>query len=145
MKKRTTSSRIKELARLCHRYGVVILYAFGSLGEEAKYFLDGKVDTLVREGKDLDLGVKIEKSRKLSIKKKVEITGELETFFKATRVDLVVIREADPFVAANVIRGERLYCRDEFLADEYELYILRRAGDLAPLERERMAIILENR
>ena len=142
---RKTSSKIKEIARLCRRYGVVILYAFGSLGGEAKYFLDGKVDTLVREGKDLDLGVKIEKSRKLSIKKKVEITGELETFFKATRVDLVVIREADPFVAANVIRGERLYCRDEFLADEYELYILRRAGDLAPLERERMAIILENR
>jgi hypothetical protein len=26
--------------------------------------------------------------------------------------------------------------------DEYDLYILRRAGDLAPLERERKALIL---
>ena len=40
------------------------------------------------------------------------------------------------------MRGERLYARDAYWADEYELYVLRRAGDLAPLERERMAMIL---
>jgi hypothetical protein len=35
-----------------------------------------------------------------------------------------------------------LYARDEDDADEYDLYVLRRAGDLAPLERERIALIL---
>ena len=29
---------------------------------------------------------------------------------------------------------------DEYEADEYELYILRRAGDLAPLEKERISL-----
>jgi hypothetical protein len=58
------------------------------------------------------------------------------------RVDLVVLQEADPFLAVEIIRGERLYVRDEYEADEYDLYILRRAGDLAPLERERQALIL---
>jgi hypothetical protein len=50
---------------------------------------------------------------------------------------------ADPFLAAEIVRGERLYARDACEADEYDLYVLRRAGDLAPFERERMALILE--
>ena len=45
-------------------------------------------------------------------------------------------------MAVEVIRGERLYAADEHEADEYELYILRRAGDLLPLERERQALVL---
>jgi hypothetical protein len=53
-----------------------------------------------------------------------------------------VLPEADPFVAAEVIRGERLFADDEDAADEYDLYVLRRAGDLAPFERERIEMIL---
>ena len=75
----------------------------------------------------------------------MELSQELEDFFNVPRVDLLVIPEVDPFVAANIIRGERLYCRDQYLADEYELFILRRAGDLLPLERERLALIMEER
>jgi hypothetical protein len=66
----------------------------------------------------------------------------LEDLFGVARVDLVILREADPFLAANIVRGERLYALDPYAADEYDLYVLRRAGDLAPLERERMALIL---
>ncbi|MEJ2560682.1 MAG: hypothetical protein P8186_31555, partial [Anaerolineae bacterium] len=66
----------------------------------------------------------------------------LEDLFAVGRVDLIFLPEADPFLAANVIRGERLYARDEYEADEYDLYVLRRAGDLIPLERERMALVL---
>jgi hypothetical protein len=57
-------------------------------------------------------------------------------------VDLVFLSEANPFVAAEIIRGQRLFAGDSHEADEYELYVLRRAGDLAPLERERMARVL---
>jgi hypothetical protein len=66
-----------------------------------------------------------------------------EDLFSVARVDLLNIPEVDPFLAANIIRGERLYCRDEYEGDEYELYILRRAGDLAPFEKERIALIME--
>lgn len=58
------------------------------------------------------------------------------------RVDLVVIPEADPFLAAEVIRGELLYCSDPDDQAENELYILRRAGDLAHYKRERIQSIL---
>jgi hypothetical protein len=35
-----------------------------------------------------------------------------------------------------------LFAHDPYQADEYDLYVLRRAGDLAQLERERMSLIL---
>ena len=57
----------------------------------------------------------------------------------------MVIPEADPFLAANIVRGERILCKDEYEADEYDLYILRRAGDLVPLERERISLIMEDK
>jgi hypothetical protein len=67
---------------------------------------------------------------------------ELEDLLNAGRVDLITLGDADPFLSANVIRGERLFCNDHYAADEYELYILRRAGDLADFERERIDRIM---
>lgn len=58
------------------------------------------------------------------------------------RVDLALLDETDPFLALNIIRGARLYAKDNDAADNYELYIMRRAGDLAPFERQRMKMIL---
>jgi uncharacterized protein len=90
---------------------------------------------------DLDIGIL--PARPLDVHQKIALAIALEDFFDVNRVDLVVLPEADPFLAANVIRGERLYERDSYQADEYDLYILRRAGDLIPLERERQALIAE--
>lgn len=81
--------------------------------------------------------------RRLSIREKAELAVALENLLGADRVDLVLLAEADPFLAVNVIRGERLFCRDAYAADEYELYVLRRAGDLAGFERLRIERILD--
>jgi uncharacterized protein len=62
--------------------------------------------------------------------------------FGAARVDLVVLPEADAFLALDVIRGELIYCRDFDQQAEDELYILRKAGDLAYFEKERRKLIL---
>ncbi|MDD5558655.1 MAG: hypothetical protein PHV01_03175 [Candidatus Methylomirabilis sp.] len=55
------------------------------------------------------------------------MTVALEELLQCPRIDLVVLDEADPFVATEVIRGERLFARDQSIADEYDLYVLRRA------------------
>ena len=57
----------------------------------------------------------------------------------------MVIPEADPFLAAKIIRGERIYCRDQLQADEYDLYILRRGGDLILLEKERLSLVMKEK
>ncbi len=136
------NERERALEALCRRFDVVILYAFGSRGKEALAWLEGRLDELAPGSSDLDIGVKLRPSRRLSAAEKVELTLALEDLFGVGRVDLVVLDEADPFLAANVIRGERLYADDEGAADEYDLYVLRRAGDLAFLERKRQALVL---
>lgn len=129
------------LEALCRRFQVHILYAFGSRGREALAWLDGDGHGLPPGPSDLDIGVK--PAEPLDIRRKVELAIALEDLFAVNRVDLVVLPEADPFLAVNVIRGERLFADDSYLADEYDLYILRRAADLLPFERERQRRILE--
>ena len=134
--------RTSTLARLCQESRVDILYAFGSRAREVQEWLEGKRASLPAGPVDVDVGVKPAQGVRLSVHDKVRLTLALEDLLGVARVDLVSLSDADPFLAANVIRGERLYVRDSYEADEYELYVLRRAGDLAPLERERMALIL---
>jgi len=137
--------REEYLADLCYEYGIDILYAFGSRAKEVKSWLKEDLGDLPPSLSDIDIAIKPISGKYLDIKEKVQLTIALEDFFKVPRADLVVIPEADPFLAANIIRGERLFCRDPYRADNYELYILRRAGDLAPLERERLALIMEGK
>lgn len=139
MSSQVTNNRI-ELDGVCRRFGVQILYAFGSRRNEARAWLSESNTTLTTGGSDLDIGVK--PTERMDVRQKVELAIALEDLFGVERVDLVVLPEADPFLAANIIRGERLFADDRYLADEYDLYILRRAGDLAFLERERQALVL---
>jgi predicted nucleotidyltransferase len=136
------TEQAQGLARLCKDFAVDSLYVFGSRAREAKSWHDGLQPALTAGPQDVDVGVKPILGLKLSALQKARLALALEDLFGANRVDLVVLPEADPFLAANVVRGERLYAQDDYRADEFELYILRRAGDLAPLERERMALIL---
>jgi hypothetical protein len=118
------------------------VYAFGSRAEEIAGQVRGEDVAATSSDADVDLGVLLTRGCELGVKARVDLMQALEDLFGVTRADLVILREADPFLAANVVRGERLYAQDAYEADEYDLYVLRRAGDLAPLERERMALIL---
>ena len=137
------TERVEVLARLCRQFEIEILYAFGSRAREVTEWLTETRSRLPPAPPDVDIGVKVAPGNTLSVHEKVRLALTLEDLLGVTRVDLVCLSDADPFVAANIVRGVRLYARDTYQADEYELYILRRAGDLAPLERERMALILE--
>ena len=135
----------RELARISERYGLAAFYAFGSRAKEVAALIQLKSDSLVESNADIDIAVLPDFRNLLSAREKVEIVLELEDLFGVYRVDLVILPEADPFLAVNAIRGVRIYCNDDHRADEYDLYILRRAGDLIPLERERISIIMEEK
>ncbi len=133
--------RVAGVAGLCHRHGVAMAYAFGSRAREVRDWLDGDGAAALSGASDIDIGVRPIPGVRWGVDDKVRLAIALEDLFGGGRVDLVVLPEADPFVAAEIIRGERLFSRDEYEADEYDLYVLRRAGDLIPLERERLALI----
>jgi len=139
-----TPEKKKEIIKtLCDNYGIDILYAFGSRSREVADFILGEGANLISGSSDVDIGVKMVSGRKLEVKEKVFLSISLEDLLGVGRVDLVVLSEADPFLAAEIIRGERLFAMDDAGADEFELYILRRAGDLIPLERERESLIFK--
>lgn len=137
--------RIEALAQLCRQSEIDILYVFGNRAGEVKAWLEGVGSDLSPGLSDVDIGVKAAQGKVLRVHEKVLLALLLEDLLGVTRVDLVCLEEAGPFLAANVIRGERLYACDSYQADEYELYVMRRAGDLAPLERERLTLILEGK
>jgi len=139
------NSRNKKLKTIAQEFNLHIIYAFGSQAKEVYQWVKGNVQSLtIPFSSDVDIGVKPAPSKILSVKEKVAVSMKLEDLFSVYNIDLLVMPEVDPFLAANIVRGERLYCKDVYEADEYDLYILRRAGDLIPLERERMSLIMES-
>ncbi|MEW6743925.1 MAG: nucleotidyltransferase domain-containing protein [Planctomycetota bacterium] len=137
--------RTSRLAQLCRRYAIEVLYVFGSRAAETKAWFDGKTESLAGGRSDIDISAKKAPGAPFPVEEKVELALALEDLTGAATVDLGDLSQADPFLAADIIRGERLYARDPYQADEYELYVLRRAGDFAPLERERRELALRKR
>jgi predicted nucleotidyltransferase len=88
---------------------------------------------------DIDVGVLF--STKVPLEELVRIEGLLDEPIPYP-VDVVDVRRAGPFVALDVIRGDRFFCRDEVAADEFDLFVLRRAGDLEYYERQRREAFL---
>lgn len=136
-------TRLNRIQQACKEFKVNALYVFGSRSVEIFQAVQNDRLDFPYSQSDLDIGVLAHSA--LSVDEKVNLTLALEDIFDVTRVDLVLLQEADAFLAANIIRGERIYAEDTYLADEYELFVLRRAGDLIELERERMAMILQER
>ncbi len=131
-----------DLADICRRYGVVSLYAFGSRASEVRELLDNEREQLERTPSDLDIAVMPGAGADFGARARVRLSAEIEDLLRVPRVDLVVLSEASPFLAVDAIRGELLYCDDPDRQAHEELYILRRAGDLAYFEDERLAGIL---
>ena len=132
----------EQLLEICDRNGLDLVYSFGSRGRELKDYLNGFAALDKNNLSDVDIGVRLSTTRAtMSVREKVQVAAEMEELLGVERVDLVILQEADPFLSANIVRGERIFSRDPYMADEYELYILRRAGDLAPLEHERLSMV----
>jgi predicted nucleotidyltransferase len=108
---------------------IVALYLFGSRGRHEE-----------TEHSDADVGVLFRQEETLRELLLLEDAFEQRL---GLPVDLIDVGRASAFLALDVIRGERFYCIDPDGCDEFELYVMRRAGDLAPFERERRRLLLQ--
>jgi predicted nucleotidyltransferase len=138
----TPDHRTTALAELAEDFELADIYVFGSREDDFVQGAGAGSDRRPEIETDLDIGVRPVRNGRLSARRRAELVVALEDLFDVPRVDLVIVPEAPPFLALAVISGELLYCRDTTDQAEYELYVLRRAGDLAPFERERRAHIL---
>jgi len=152
-----------RLAALALKHGILDVYVFGSraaeIAEQARGGAGsvGPSDEPARAGEpdestesgessrsDVDIGVRPRRDVRFDVDERVDLTHALEDLFGVSRVDLVVLPEAGAFLAEAAIAGELLFCGDATDQAEYELYVLRRAGDLLPFERERRELILKH-
>ena len=131
-----------ELAEICRRFGVVSLYVFGSRAKEIAARVGGSPAAAGPAESDLDVAVQPAQGRMDDPRERVRFLQTLETLFDVPRVDLVILPEAEAFLAADAVRGELLYCDDEDRQAREELYYLRRAADLLPFKRRRLEGIL---
>ena len=131
-----------NLADLAGRYGLNAVYVFGSRAREVAALIRGKPAVSVSPRSDVDVGVLPKPGKELSARDRVQLMAALEDLFGVGRVDLVVLPEASAFLAADAINGELLYDAVPDHTAEFELYVLRRAGDLIGFEREREQLIL---
>lgn len=134
---------LQKLREIASKYHLCDVYAFGSQADRAIGRLSGMDSVPFRVGSDLDIGVRTTPGFRLTARDRAALMTELEDLFSVSRVDLVILDEADPFIALDIIRGRLLYAEDRDSQAHYELYVLRRAGDLMPFKKERIAMILE--
>ncbi len=131
-----------SLRDLAAQHQLADLYVFGSRAAEIAALVRGEPTPLPRPEADVDVGIQPRRGTRLNGYEKVRIAVELEEVLNVGRVDLVVLSEATPFLAVEIIRGELLFSEDLGKQAEDELYILRRAADLAPFALEHQRLVL---
>ena len=130
------------LERLCEQYHLVAIYVFGSRAPEIAARVRGERAQAEHPASDVDIGVLPARELGLSLDDKIHLATELEDLFGVDKVDLAVLPEAKPYLALDIVRGELLCVTAADEEANYQLYVLRRAADLAPHERERRRMIL---
>lgn len=135
--------KMEELERIAERFGLRDVYVFGSRAKEVAARVRGAAGTVATAGtssSDVDLAV--QPVHELDARGRVRLMAALEDLLGVPRVDLVILGKASPSLAVEIVRGELLLTRDPRAQAEHELYVLRRAADLAHLRRERTHAIL---
>jgi predicted nucleotidyltransferase len=133
---------LEGLKKIAQHHGLAEIYVFGSKVHEIVERLAGQKPECNPPASDVDIGVETIPGKVLTAKEKALLTIDLEDLFQFSMVDLIVLSEAPPFLALEIIKGKLLYCRDLDEQAEHELLILRRAGDLAYFEKSKRETIM---
>ena len=128
-----------ELDGACRRHDVLALYLFGSRAADGLQRLAGRpVDG---RGSDLDVGV-VFAAPTFDHRRLSSLQVALEDVFEPLRVDLVPLQRVDALFQFAAINGTRVHASTSRDADEYELLVMRRAAELAPIQRRIEAELL---
>lgn len=132
-----------DLERLCRKHGAIALYVFGSRAMEIAARARCGEERPERGSSDVDIGLLMPRDGSLDERERVRLTAGIEDLLGVERVDLVVLGEASSFLAADVVSGELLVDVSPRETAEFELFALRRAGDLLPFQRSRVSAVID--
>ena len=130
-----------KLSEIARKHSLADIYAFGSRAREIVAMMKKGKILKHASSSDVDIGIRPKQSSRLSPRDLANVALELEDLFGVNRVDLVLLPGAEPFLALDIIKGELLYTANPLDQAHFELFVLRRAGDLLPFKKERIDMI----
>jgi len=125
----------QQLDQLFVAHGVVLAYLFGSQAE-------GKAGPLSDVDIAVLLGPQVPRDRWFDTQ--LDLIGELTSLFHRNDVDVVILNQATPVLAYEVVRsGQVLYEAEPGTRVDYEVAALRRYADTEPLRQLQDRRLLE--
>lgn len=117
----------------------------GDVRVQGLYLFGSRARGEDRGASDVDLGVLFAEPVGLQdlVLLQQRIEAAVGKVLPGVDVDLVDLGRCGAFLALDAVRGERIYERDGAACDRFDLYVMARAGDLAPFERERRRRVLD--
>jgi len=134
--------KAKEIRNIAEKYGIDVIYLFGSQSGNGARFLQG--DSInVENLSDLDVAVSLHSIPSNPMKIYGILFKELSEVFEPFNIDLVFMHEVDTLFQYEIIKDIRIFEKDASLADEREEMIMKKAEDLAFKKRLMYKEILE--
>ena len=132
----------RRIEAIAEKYGLRFVYFFGSEAEKGRVYLEkGKVTPFPFS--DLDVAVAFEKALAEPMETYGHLYKEISETLDPFDVDLVFMQDVNTLFKYEIIRGVRIYVRDEFDADEFEEEIMKRSEDLLVKKRRLDRDIME--
>ena len=125
----------EQLQHLFSTYGVVLAYLFGSQAE-------GKAGPLSDVDIAVLLGPQVDHERWFQVQ--LDLMGELMDLFHRNDVDVVILNQATPVLAHEIVQfGQILYEAEPGTRVDFEITPLRRYMDTEPLRQLQDRRLLE--
>lgn len=126
---------MKNLIQIMVKYKVGLCYLFGSQRDIGIDFVNGKEITITKSS-DLDIGILFNSYPENSMEIYGSLYLDLSFVFEPFEIDLIFLNKANTFLQYEAIKGYLLYCTNEFIREEFEEMILKKASDLSYKRKE---------
>lgn len=134
--------KTKKIRNMAKEYSIALIYLFGSQAENGARYL-ARDNRSVEDLSDLDLAVAFENIPSEPMKIYGALYKELSEMFAPFYIDLVFMHEVETLFQYEIIKGVRIFEKDELSADDLEEKIMKMAEHLAFKRRIMNREILE--
>ncbi len=121
--------REDKIKAIAEKFGITLIYLFGSQAEEGRKYIEGR-EISSDLFSDLDVATVFKETPAQTMEVYGGLYRELAELFVPFHIDLVFMHEVNHLFQYEIIKGVRIYERDELMADEFEERIMKRAEDL---------------
>ncbi len=135
---------LEKIASVAERNNLTLIYLFGSQAEKGLRYMEGE-EARPEPPSDLDIAIAFTDPPSDPMKTYGLIYRAFSEIFEPFEIDLVFMEEVNPLFQYEIIKGLRIYEKDELFAEEFEEGIMKRIEDLSYkkriLEREIMEAV----